>query len=265
MKKYITVLKNTISAEFEFRANILISFLYELIGLFVIVLFWTTVYSTNENIGGVEYSELLTYFLLVPIVGFIANTSISYKIGNEIKTGTLSADLLKPYSIFGRIFSQAVANRVNKLVIVLPVYVFVFAILSIYLNLQINLSYLPGLVLFGILGFILSVIIDIFLGWLAFWVDDIWAFEHLKSILVSIFGGKLFPFVFLSESMRSVFELLPFKFIYSVPLRAISGEYPLSEFLQRDIFIFIFWILFFLILINFIWREGISKFEAYGN
>jgi ABC-2 type transport system permease protein len=192
--------------------------------------------------------------------------NFSVDVGYEIKDGEISNHLLKPLNIFKYYYFRAISQKFNQTIIVLPFYFLIFFLLffinqSYFFNLQ-NLSVALIITVFAIQ---LSYFFELFLTWIAFWIDDAWPLEHLKIVLLTILGGIAFPLDFLPPKLNFIVELLPFKFFYYVPISYILGKRSLDQFLIYDVLALIFWIAFFYLTAKFLYFKGLKKYEAYGH
>ncbi len=114
-----------------------------------------------------------------------------------------------------------------------------------------------------IIGFLMHFALDLMMTWLAFWIGDVWTFKHLKNIVFLIFGGMIFPLEFVSGPLRTLFEFLPFKYMYYLPVAYLLSKRGI-EYLFSDLIGAVLWICIFIILSQMLWNRGLRKFEAYG-
>jgi ABC-2 type transport system permease protein len=121
---------------------------------------------------------------------------------------------------------------------------------------------LAGAIISG--GFLMHFFLDLSIGWLAFWIDDVWSFEHFKGITFGILAGVSFPFEFLPGNIQWLFNFLPFKFLYYTPISYVLGKRGLEE-LGGDLLSISLWAVGFSVLSWLLWRRGLRKYEAFGN
>jgi ABC-2 type transport system permease protein len=265
MKKYFQLLKNYFQTSLEYRANLVSLIINQIISTSGILFLWLAIYRTNERIEDYTFDKALLYYILVPLSGYITQVYISNTLAREIRKGELSRYLLKPYKVWIVALIRAVAAKLHILILIIPIYILV---LSIYFShAEISLSFRSILFAFTIASgaFILNTAIDFVISWLAFWFDDVWAFEHLKFVLFSVLGGVSIPFEFLTSQLRHLFEALPFKFLYYVPISYLTGNKDSLELLLHDLSSLIVWTLPFILLSYILWKLGIRKYEAYGD
>lgn len=249
----------------EYRSELVVLFLTELVTLTSIIILLSSIYTDSGGIEGISYKSFVAYYVTTVFVGFITYVDISRELGYNIKDGILSTYLLRPYNFMTQFLMQIFSQKTTRLSILAPIYLLLLIILINNLSVD-----SPGKTIF--IGFFFAFIamfmnyyMDLIISAMAFWVDDIWAFRHLKLVIFTILGGAGFPFELLSDQIRFIFELLPFKFLFYVPVSYILGTRDFNSYLINDLFMISFWIITFVLLKSLIWRVGITKYEAYGN
>jgi len=249
----------------EYRANLVGIILLEFISLGETFVLWIAIFRNESEINGFTLQSTLLYYLLVPLIGFITKVNISKDRSLEIKNGSFSNHLVKPYNLWLTSFIETCARKIQTLILIVPLYLIVLTVFSLTItSLNFNVRNIILTVVFSTGGFLLNFIIDIFISWLAFWVTDIWSFEHFKYILFAIFGGLSFPFDLLSENIRCIFEILPFKYFYYIPISYFLGKRNINL-LANDTISILIWSLIFILLAFISWKQGLKKYESYGN
>ncbi|MBN2016501.1 ABC-2 family transporter protein [Candidatus Dojkabacteria bacterium] len=266
MKKYLQLFKNYLGTMLEYRANLVGIIILELISIGEVLILWIAIFRSENEIRGFTFGATLLYYLIVPLIGFITQVDISSKRSQEIRSGELSKYLLKPYNLWLDSLAEMIARKIHTLVLILPIYLIIIVTYSKLLpssefkfyNILLALAFASG-------GFLLHFIMDLFISWLAFWVTDVWSFRHFKYILFSVFGGLSFPFDLLPANIRTIFENLPFKYFYYVPISYFSGSRNIQENILSDLAGILLWLLIFFISGLILWKKGIKKYEAFGN
>lgn len=265
MKKYLGLFKNFFASAIEYRAYLIGLMILELISLGSTVILWFAVYSSNNEVGGYNFNDAILYYLAVPFIGSITQVFISDKLSKEIRQGILSNYLLKPYRVWLGAFVDVIANKINYLMLILPIYVGVVLFYFAKTGQGFNINNLLTGVLVALAAFLMHFVLDLMITWLSFWTHDIWCFVHVKNIIFSIFGGVSFPFDFLSAGLRSVFEFLPFKYLFYIPISYMLGKRAGIEVLLRDLGGMLAWTLLFILIGAFLWEKGLKKYESFGN
>ncbi|HLD03164.1 MAG TPA: ABC-2 family transporter protein [Candidatus Dojkabacteria bacterium] len=265
MSKYFRILKNQLAAALEWRANLVTLVLFEIIHVTAVLILWTFVFQNRNDINGMTFDQILLYYVLTPFIGIFTSVNISDGLGSDIKDGHLSLNLLEPYKIWLGRLCNAVAVKIYNLLFIAPIYLLVLLIYT--LTAQNPLISLQGIflsLLFIILAFFLHFFLDLALGLTAFWIDDVWAFRHVKDIFFGVFGGQTFPLDFLAQNLKRIFEFLPFKFFYYIPVAYLLGSRT-PNMLGNDMLGIFMWTGTFVFISFILWRFGLKRYEAFGN
>ncbi|MBD3300372.1 MAG: hypothetical protein GF347_03395 [Candidatus Moranbacteria bacterium] len=266
MQKYLQVFKIYWGRELEYRSNLVVSLILEVLKMTVALILWLAIFQSKESIAEFNLVDILAYFAVLPMVGTLTNINLCTELGYEIRGGKVSDQLIKPFSIYLYYYAKVISEKFNQLVILLPFYVLLILIISKFV-LQANPFSLFNLIIslvFIVLAFQMSYFLELVFSWIAFWIDDAWSFEHFKSIALGVFGGLAFPLDFVSGTLRLIIEILPFKFFYYIPISYLIGKRPLEN-LVTDLGLLSFWIVILFLISKILWKKGIVKYEAYGH
>ncbi len=264
MRKYLKILSNTFATTLEYRTNFLGRLVVEGFSVASFLVLWTSVYRTNESVAGYNLSEALLYYIVIPLVSFITMCTISDEIAPTIKSGFLSNLLIKPYNIWTASFFETLGNKISVLLVTSPLYLAAFIYIGYFTTTSISSAGIEFALLFGILAFVMHFFMDLLIAWTAFWVDDTWAFYHAKYITFAILGGASFPLEFLPHTLQTLFNILPFKFIYYVPTSYFLGKRDPRMYFTQDLLQLFAWSLLFAAIGYFIWKKGLKRYAAFG-
>jgi len=266
VKKYFHLFKNRMQVNLEYRFDLAGYFFLELITVASFFVLWIAVYKDQDSVAGFDLGAIMAYYFLAPLIGALVTVELSNSLGVRIKDGFLSSLLIMPI----KIWLLFIVNDLGRKFYPALVTIFFYALAGIGLyfltDIEFDLNF-QGIIfafLFVVCGLFLGYALDLSLGFTAFWIDDIWGFKHLKYLAYSLLGGLSFPFEFLPENMQTVFNLLPFKYMYYLPLSYLLGNRT-AESALSDLLGFVFWMIFAAILAAFLWKKGIKKYGAFGN
>ncbi len=264
MKKYISLLKTSFQNSIQYKAVLISDLVFDVIIIGANFVFWSGVYGSGQEIQGFNYGEILIYYLLISLLILITNVNAAEWLGEEIKDGTFTKHLLRPARIFVNLFMGTLAEKLYLAIFTIPVYIIVFVLILINTEVEVSADAFLIFLLFSLLSLVLNFFFSLAIGITAFWIDDIWAFTHIKGILIRLLGGQLFPFELLSNSIRNFFEILPFKFMYYIPISYFLENRSLDN-LASDLLIYMFWLGIFILISNLLCKKGLKKYGAYGN
>lgn len=264
MKKYWFLLKASLSTTLEYRGALLIWILVQLVSLASSTFIWLAIFRTNNNVGGYNFSGIISYYLVLLVVDSLTTIYVSEHLPRMIKDGQISTDLMKPYSIaFAQLLNQF-SFKITQMAMKIPIFIIVGLVFISVFNLKFNGLYLLLSLFVCVFSYILHFSIDILISYFAFWFDDVWSLSHLKSIVLMILGGLAFPLDLLPKDLQTIFNFLPFHLIYYFPVKVAQGAVSTPMFINQFSQL-ILWILAFLFLGNILWRLGLKKYGAYGN
>jgi len=254
--------------------DVTIQYRFDLIGYFIIELLtvggflvlWLTVYKDQDKVGSIKLSELIIYYMFVPLIGAYTTVELADTLGRHIKDGFVSMLLIKPQKTWLTYIMNDYGHKLYSVLAVTIFYVIAFCTVKfgLKLNLEVSGTGILFMFLFAVLGVVVNYAMDLVISTFAFWIDEVWSFKHFKRVLVWLLGGVGFPFEVLPHSLYTIFNLLPFKYLYYLPLSYLNGSRN-RENLPLDISLLIFWTTFFAICFYFLWKRGIKKYGAYGN
>lgn len=265
MKKYLHLFASYFSVALEYRSNLIGVFVLELVSISSMIILWTAVYRTQSLVAGYTFHEAVIYYVLIPLVAFITHVDISEKLAKEIRMGTFSNYLLKPYTFWVAAFMEALAQKINYLFLVSPVAVVVLGFLFIKSYLVFSVSQLLSVLFIAALAFLLHFVLDLLIAFWAFWTDNVWAFKHIKIILFGIVGGAGFPLDFLPGHLGAIAHFLPFQYFYYVPATYLLGKNAGMEKAVSVGLPMLLWMIILAFLCFLAWRSGLKKYDAYGN
>lgn len=264
MKKYLQIFKANLTKSLEYRAALLVWVLVELVTLTSSVFLWSAVFRSNSVVGIYTYNKIISYYLLVPIVGGFTSIFVSEHLPRRIKDGDISSDLMKPFNIAVAALIDQFSFKLTQLTLKLPIYFIVGTMFALFFKIGFDINYLLLSLFVCVFAYLLHFSIDLLVSYSAFWFDDIWSLSLLKYVILMVFGGLTFPLDLLPHNIQKLFNLLPFRFIYYFPIKVAQGlvtpQMFLSEFLQL-----ILWTTGLLYLGKVVWQSGLKKYGAYGN
>ncbi|HET8670371.1 MAG TPA: ABC-2 family transporter protein [Candidatus Saccharimonadales bacterium] len=264
MKKYTSLFATNFASAIEYRANLFSILLLEAISVSSVLILWVAVYRSQDSVAGYNFNDAITYYLMVPIVGFVTQVVLSDKLASEIRTGFFSNYLLKPLRFWQAAFMSVLATKVNYLILVSPVIAAVLIYVISKGLIHITPIALLSALLIALLAFVFHFALDLAISFAAFWLDDVWAFTHIKNITFSILGGLSFPLDFVTGPLKALFTFLPFQYLYYVPIMYLLGKRSGFDMLLSDILHLLAWTVVVAFLAAILWRLGLRKYGAYG-
>ncbi|MBU0579514.1 ABC-2 family transporter protein [Patescibacteria group bacterium] len=186
-----------------YRASFLMwrlrSFTSTLISLSV----WSAIYQHQSQVFNYSQPAMLSYIFLTAILHSLILSTSLHSLANEIYSGQISFNLLKPINFMGMLISQELADKAINIIFAIG---------------EINLLYLifkPSFILppsntilififWVALGIIIHFIINLLFGTIGFWSPDSWGPKFLFFMLIEFTAGKLYPLDILPQIIQKI-------------------------------------------------------------
>ncbi len=190
---------------------------------------WKAVYSahggTNAVINGMRLEQMLTYFGVNALIGYLTMDFADWNLQMLVRTGKFLTFALRPidHKLFA--FSQKLGHRVLGFIFeFLPcflIFMFVFKINLIPEHWVLALISIA-------LGFCMTFLVNYCIGLTAFWIVRAEGIRNVFQALQTVFNGSLIPLVFFGKTWQKVLFFLPFQYMLYVPSRVCTGSYELA-------------------------------------
>lgn len=265
MRIYIEVVKNTIQACLTYRINVLFSVISKFFILLVQVYIWRTLISDTDKLASgtqiINLRDMITYVIISAGISIFMEQSVISKMDLKIKSGEIAMDLIKPFSYKGFQFSEMFATSLCRVFIeFIPLLVISMALFGFYFP---DIKYFLFFTLALINGIIINFLIAYIVGLVGFWYISIGHLNNLLFTLIRLFSGAIVPLWFFPKILYTISLILPFRFMYFVPISIYLEKLSLIE----TIYIIsqqYLWIFFLLILEKILWKKGINKLVVQG-
>ena len=101
------------------------------------------------------------------------------------------------------------------------------------------------------------------MGLIAFWTTHTSSMDAMYWMAISLLGGHGLPVSFLPENIRGLIYLLPFRYLFSFPLEIYFGKLSVEE-IVWGFGVGIYWLVLFLFLYRWMWRQGRKAYASFG-
>ena len=259
---YLYVYKVQILKSLAYKFDVYGNIIMQTIIMIATAFFWKALFKNAESMGGVSVDTMLTYTVISSMISVVLITNVEWRITDSVQTGAIAIDLMRPVNIFLVFFAENLGS-VTALFFqnLLPI----FIIGSLFIKLPVPRSayefmlFLISLVLAFFINWYLSVIFGMF----SFKVIEMSALIQVKKHLVRLLSGSMIPLWFFPNWLRSVLEILPFPYIYQLPLSIYVGHYT-SESLVRGLIIQILWVMVLFLIETRLEKQAIKHVMVQG-
>jgi ABC-2 type transport system permease protein len=259
MKKYLAVFTTTVKEYVAYRLNFVLWRLRMFLGTLMIFFLWSSVLETTTGFGHYGKSQLLSYILYANLVGnFILGTRTA-DIANDINSGNIINQILKPFPFFGFHLIRDLADKsLNVVFAFIEVGLLVFFFQAPLLSPQ----NLPLFLLFFIAGTLISFFINLMLSFIGFWTTEVWAPRFIFLMLIFYLSGSFFPLDLLPKPVYYFLLALPFPYLYYLPTKILIGQ--IDNLIYVQLAMAGLWTLLTARLAYLMWTKGNKSFSFWG-
>ncbi|MDD5934144.1 MAG: ABC-2 family transporter protein [Clostridiales bacterium] len=187
---------------------------------------WTAVYGSKGQINGMELNQMLRYFGVSTIIGYLTMDFADWNLQMLVRTGKFTTFLLRPihhrYFALSQKFGHRVLGFFIEFVPCLLIFQFIFRI-----------NIVPQHIIYSILSVLLAFFMNFYvnycIGLTAFWLVQASGIRRVYQALASVFSGAFIPLVFFPTWMQKALFFLPFQYTLYVPSMVATGHYELAE------------------------------------
>jgi ABC-2 type transport system permease protein len=260
LKVYPTLLRAYWHRALMYRIVFLISLLNAAFPL-VMMFIWIGM-SQGGEIGGYQSADFVTYYLLAILVRRITAVGIVQDLENLVRTGDLSAHLLKPMNVMHHFVARNLAMRtLNIPVIAVPV----IAALLLMPGVRLNLSLLNLLLFMAacVVGLAFDFLTQYAIGGLSFWVTQAHGINAGFYLAKSFLGGYIVPIALFPAAAQSLLRLLPFQSGVALPVDILTGRIPAAQALIGLVICSV-WVVVIALGNQMLWQAGLRSYSAVG-
>jgi ABC-2 type transport system permease protein len=228
------------------------------------LLFWSAAFQQGvQTVQGWDRSMIMTYYLLLIIVGAMLLSHIELSVDTDIRLGEVSKYLLKPFPYYWFMFFTELPYRLIQGFYAILFYVALFFFFpEIRIPTPDLLSVLLILLIF-ICAYFLCFTYKMLIGLVTFWIKDNKGIRDTSDVLILFLAGFNFPLTFLPSPIAEIALSLPFSYIIYYPLISLLGELSAPE-MMRVLFIQLIWLALFTCFYKFMLKGGLKKYTAVG-
>lgn len=266
MKTYLAIFRIRFINSLQYRAAALGGMATQFAWGFMEILAFAAFYKTNPAAFPMEFSHTVSYiwmqqaFLALFMVWFF-----EAEIFNSISSGGIAYELARPVDLYGRWFSQTIANRVAKTALrCLPILLIAILVPEPYrMSLPPNASqfflFLVSVVLS--LGVVVSFSMLIYIT--TFYTLSATGVRIIAAALADFMAGSIIPLPFFPQPFRAIAQLLPFASMQNMPLRIYSGNIAGSAALW-GMGLQVFWLVILILIGRVMMNKALGKVVVQG-
>lgn len=267
---FARLLRFNIGVTFVYRGDFMIMQLGNLIIPLISLLVWRAVVASGAELP-VSAQYLTAYFVLVAVVEMLASTWTAFFLSESIRDGSLNQWLVRPTSTHVNAIANNLGEKLVKIIFLIPFVVAVVAVLRLTGITGDLLSY--PLQPRRWLAFAVAVIfaasirftLDVLIGSLAFWFEDVQGFLRATAVVVPVLSGAVVPLALMPDGWQLITSVQPFRFMLAFPMDVLlseelwTGVGVLAGFGLQAL-----WLAIFGAVTVLVWRRGLRSYSAVG-
>lgn len=268
MNKYIKYLSISVQEALVYKQNYFISTAISIISTFILIYLWNAIYIFSNKTSSYNLYEMTEYLLFCNAIYRVIETDgLDSEISDEIRMGSLSCYLLRPFSYFKAKFSKILGKKfVTAPIIVIPYIIILFLVENNRSGVIItDTTFLSILVCISILifAYAFNFIIDFLLGLIAFWIENPYILFFVKDKLLPLLCGIYVPLSFFPATLQKVLNILPFSYYVSIPFDVLVGQIDIAKGF-KGLIVLLLWLVAICIITYVIWKVAIKRYTAIG-
>ncbi len=246
-KAYFYVFTVRLQKALAYRSDVYGNIIGQCIVMFATAFFWRALYAGHDVVKGVQVGDMLVYTIMSSMMSMLFSINVESRVSSSVRKGTIATDMLKPINLYGIYFFEDLGYTTSIFFQnVLPI----FIIGSLFITVPRPAS------LGAFLVFIPCVVISYLINWLFAACYSTWAFVTMymgsmfavKFQLIRLLSGSIIPMWFFPEWLSDILNVLPFVYIYQLPLDIYIGKLAIEDSLPRIgmqlVWLGLLWLLF---------------------
>ena len=249
---------NALAYRLRYFTGIVTYFIYVTVYYFI----WKAIYAHSTQIGGFDFSHILTYIAVGWIIRSFYFNNVDQDMANQVIEGKLAMDLIKPVNIQFMYVAQAFGECLFRAgMLSLPA---ALVLMLIYpLRRPASLHHFLAFLVSVLLSFFLVAAINFAVGTLAIRLKSILGLLRAKYFLLELFSGLLLPISYFPEVIQKVFKFLPFEYISYVPVLLYLGNINGRK-IAASLGLQLFWVVVLFAIGHAMWRWSSRKITIQG-
>ncbi len=266
MKAYLSVFRVRFSLVLQYRAAALAGVVTQFAWGFMELLAFRAFYNASPGGFDMTYTQLASYiWLQQAFLALFMTWFFEREIFDSITSGSISYELARPLDLYGRWFTQSMANRLSRAALrCMPILAVAFFIPG-PMRMTLPPTFAQGVM------FIASVTLGLAVVCAWCMLIYITTFFTLSSVGVRLvaaslgdfLAGAIIPLPFFPPAFRRIAELLPFAAMQNMPLRIYAGNIAGAH-AVRGLLLQVFWLAVLVIIGRLLMKKALTRVVVQG-
>jgi len=209
-----------------YRSHSMVSIFVGPVYFIVQYFIWTAVYGGDGTLNGIEYSQMIRYFGVTALIGYLTMDFADWNLSMLIRTGKFLTFALRPLNHRFFALSQKIGHRTLGFIVEFVPCTLIFVLLF---KIDMRPANLMWTLLSVALAFLMNFFVHYCIGIASFWFVQSEGIRSVYALLGSVFSGMWIPLVFFPKPLQIVQFFLPFQYTSYVPAMVFLGNYSLGD------------------------------------
>jgi len=226
---------------------------------------WQSIFLGQDSINNIVFADILVFYLLTFLIGFITNCHFEYWRIEEIRHGKIDYHLVKPLGYIREIILRHIGDKLTSSTLKTPLLaalaMLLFTVVDGSSQSQFNLTTMGWFLFFLVWSFIVQMLFGMLIVFSGFWLESAQGIDHFKWMTVSLLSGVLMPIALMPTWLQTLTMTLPFKYLYAVPIGLVQGQLTVSLF---DAFYAGSFLVAISLLVALAWNKAKLRYSSVG-
>lgn len=263
MRKYWIYYQVAFKDLLAYKADFIIYIIANMVFFFIYFALWKNIYAASgvSDIHSYSLINTVTYYFVTSFIYRLDPSGAMY-LNETIWNGNFTNDLIKPWNAVMVDIVYTLSEISMRILLYIPFCLFIFIVAFNYLSIP-----SPANLIYFIVTLILGIFLNIgfyeIIHALCFHFGDQDANLSLISYIITLPAGGLFPLAFLPTGIKTIFYILPFRFLFDTPANIYLGRLTFNE-IAGAWGQMLLWIVGFFGIFYIIYRTGLKKYTGTG-
>lgn len=266
------IVRTSLAERLAYRGDFALGTLMRFLPIITQIFLWWAIFQSinpedpnQGKLSGYSFSDMVAYYLLTMLGrAFSSMPGLSSSIATMIRGGEIKRFLVQPIDLLSFLFLSRVAHKIAYYTIATLPFALVFFLCRGFFthgwpDMVTLLAFVASLILSFALGFFLEACI----GLIGFWMLEVSSLLFVYMLLQFFLSGHMFPLDILPDPWASIISYMPLKYLAYFPAAVFLGKVQGTQ-LAFDMFMLVFWTVFFAVLSRYLLKRGLVRYSGYG-